>query len=170
MKKGASLIYLVLFLWFLQGCGGSDAASYVRQGKACLEKGDFDGAILNYDKAIEISPNCLDAYYSRGLAHYANNDNDRAVADWTKCIEIDPGCAGAYLLRGNIYYQSGSTDSAIKDLEKGVNLAPDNPVALRAKEVLADLKKGYGKEEGISAEDRTEDCRSILWARTSPSP
>ncbi len=63
---------------------------YNNRGNAWDGKGDYDRAIADYTKAIEIDPKYANAYYSRGIAWGKKGNSDRAIADYTKAIEIDP--------------------------------------------------------------------------------
>ena len=45
---------------------------------------DFDRAIEDYDKTIELKPNYADAYYNRGVVRYKKGDFDRAIEDYDK--------------------------------------------------------------------------------------
>ena len=61
-----------------------------------MNKGDYDKAIADYTKAIEIASKGCDAYYNRGDAWQSKGDHGKAIADYTKAIEIDPKDADAY--------------------------------------------------------------------------
>ena len=46
-----------------------DATAYYNQGRAYGQKGQYDQAISDYGKAIEINPRDATAYYNRGCAY-----------------------------------------------------------------------------------------------------
>ena len=46
----------------------TSAAGYLSRGNARWQKGDLEGAIADYTKAIELDPNSADGYYNRGVA------------------------------------------------------------------------------------------------------
>ena len=52
--------------------------------------GDFDGAIADISRAIELDPKVAAAYYWRGLAKRAKQDLMGANADFDRAIAIDP--------------------------------------------------------------------------------
>ena len=74
----------------------ASAVDYYNRGNGRGAKGDLEGAIGDYTKAIEIDPRYVGAYNSRGLARGAKGDLEGAIADYSKVIEIDPRYAGAY--------------------------------------------------------------------------
>jgi Flp pilus assembly protein TadD len=57
------------------------ASGYLDRGRARADKGDMDGAIVDYTKAIELDPRSDVAYNNRGLARYHKGDLDEAIAD-----------------------------------------------------------------------------------------
>ncbi|MFH1134867.1 MAG: tetratricopeptide repeat protein [Pseudomonadota bacterium] len=44
------------------------AISYLLRGEAAKDKGDLDGAVKDFDRALRINPNYAQAHYFRGLA------------------------------------------------------------------------------------------------------
>lgn len=65
-----------------------DAAALLKRGMARQQKGDHDGAIEDFTKAIELDKDCVQAYASRGLSREAKGDADGAKADYSKSIQI----------------------------------------------------------------------------------
>src|SRR2546423_1794714 len=103
MKRFAQAISLGVLLvaaWSVQAQTPTTPHDYNNRGDARFAKGDHDGAIADYTKAIEIDPRVAGPYAGRGLARQAKGDLDGAIADYTKAIEIDPHLALAYYYRG----------------------------------------------------------------------
>ena len=67
---------------------------------ALFEKGDIDGAIADYTRALELEPNDAAVFFGRGAARQKKNDLEGALADYTKAIELDPSHALAHASRG----------------------------------------------------------------------
>ena len=74
--RKARAVCLLVFPLLLCGCGfmqkspgfgskeawGGEAREYFGNGLAEHSKGDYDGAIADYDKAIQLKPDYADAY------------------------------------------------------------------------------------------------------------
>ena len=102
----------------------SSAEESYNRGSELLDKGEYDEAIDEFTKAIEIDPNYAEAYNNRGLAYYYTWEYDLAVADYDKAIEIDPDYADAYNNRGNAYADNGQYDLAIADYDRAIEIDP----------------------------------------------
>ncbi len=66
------------------------AADWLTSGNAKEAKGDDDGALADFTKAIESDPKLARAYADRGLTRQQRGDLNGAFADDTKAIELDP--------------------------------------------------------------------------------
>jgi Tfp pilus assembly protein PilF len=100
--------------------------THLDHGGDCLDKGKYDDAIAEYDKAIEINPNVAIAYTNRGLAYGRKGEVDRAIADYTKAIALDPNFVLAYALRGGAYKHKGDKEQAIVDYRKALEINPSD--------------------------------------------
>jgi len=119
-----------------------EASSYNEHGMAKYDKGDFDGAIADYTRAIELDPTFAGAYYNRGLAKKQKSDFDGAIADYNRVIEMNPNnpqYARAYCDRGVAKRRKGDLDGAISDYNRTLELDP--------KYAIAFLNRGNAKDE-----------------------
>jgi tetratricopeptide (TPR) repeat protein len=95
------ILALLLALTFFSSCAenyyytdsrgreiDTQAAEHFKQGNAYYGKGQYDLAISEYTKAIEIDPKCGDAYHNRSLAWAKKGDYDKANADYAKAKEL----------------------------------------------------------------------------------
>jgi tetratricopeptide (TPR) repeat protein len=99
--------------------------SYVRQGFAYAKLSDYDQAMADYTKSIELNPDYFLAYLYRGLAYADVGEYDQAITDYTKAIELDPDYVFAYFYRGLAYADVGEYDQAITDYTKAIELNPN---------------------------------------------
>jgi tetratricopeptide (TPR) repeat protein len=127
------LVTAVVSAMLLSKRGGTDGENRIReliqQGKGHFDKGEFEAAIADYTKAIEMKPDDAKAYFNRGAAYSAKGDMDLAIANYTKAIEMKPDDADAYFNRGNAYSAKGDKDLAIADYTKAIEIKPDDAEA-----------------------------------------
>ncbi|HLJ13464.1 MAG TPA: HEAT repeat domain-containing protein [Bryobacteraceae bacterium] len=70
----------------------NDAYGYMVRGYLKKSKGDLDGAIADFTRAIELSPQCGDAYRYRWEARHANGEVDDAKADLVIAFRLRSFC------------------------------------------------------------------------------
>ena len=118
-----------------------NAGAYNNRANAYFDKGLYDEAISDCDKALKIDATFTLAQKNRERAvkaknqagevedrksAQANESADEAIAKFSKAIEVNPRDADAYNRRGIAYDSNGDTDKAIADFSKAyVNRASD---------------------------------------------
>ena len=121
--------------------------AYFLRGLIYGSQYDFDKAIADFEKVVELDPSHTDAkamhadaYAARGADYALEKNYDKAIADFERAIELDPdkaefkaAAAATYFLRGATRYEEGDNESAftdldraISDIEKIIELDPDN--------------------------------------------
>lgn len=76
------------------------AKTFCDRGHKNFEKGNYDEAIPNFNKALEIDHRYFDAYVLRGSAFFKKNQYDLALTDFNKALEINPNSTYAYYFYG----------------------------------------------------------------------
>ena len=99
---------------------------YYNRGNSYSRQGQYQQAIEDYDKAIELDPNVAPAHHNRGISYHALGQNERAIEDYDKVIELDPNDGRAYYNRGNSYSRQGQYQQAIDDYDKVIELDPND--------------------------------------------
>ena len=102
-----------------------DVNVYENRALALLERSDFDGAIADFDRAINLDPNGADSFNGRGAAWRAKGDLDRAEADFSHAIKLDRTHMGAYYNRGLVEVAKSELDPALADFSAALRLDSD---------------------------------------------
>ena len=102
----------------------------------------YDEAISDFNKAIEINPNYVDAHYNRGIIHCYKREYDKALSDYDGLIKIHPIDGVAYFSRGFVYYFKEEYDKSWEDVETAQDMGYEIPL-----EFLDDLRNAPGRQE-----------------------
>ena len=106
-----------------------DFTFYQKRAVGYVVKGEYDLAVADYGKIIELKPDDTSTYLNRGLAFYNKKSYDLAIADYNKAIELNPKEAIAYLNRGESHEKMGNLQKAISDYRKATELDASNEMA-----------------------------------------
>jgi tetratricopeptide (TPR) repeat protein len=107
----------------------SDA--YVGLGDAKAAKGDVNGAISAYQKALVHNPLSAQVHASLGKIYYAEKGlYYESVQSYKKAVELDPLNTDARMGLAEVYEDKGLYPEAIAEYKKVVELAPTNTGAL----------------------------------------
>ncbi len=68
--------------------GLGNARAYFRKANERFANEDYQGAIADYNKAIEINPQLATAYKNRGITKELIDDLTGACADWRKASSL----------------------------------------------------------------------------------
>jgi tetratricopeptide (TPR) repeat protein len=105
-------------------------AALVSRGIAYDQNNDWDKALADLSKAVELDPKDANAFYNRGVVYEHKGDGELAITDYTKAIALNPKDPDAHFGRGNVYYHSDDFDNALKDYEMTIKLNPEHAAAI----------------------------------------
>ena len=136
------------------------AWDYVRDGHAYHNKKEYEKALLNYNKAIELNPEYEYAYVWRGKVYYDQKEYEKALTDYSKAIELNPEYEYSYTCRGEVYYDEKEYEKALTEYSKAIELNPEDEYAYaRRGDVYYDEKEyekaliDYSKVIELNPED-----------------
>ena len=106
----------------------SQPLSYCSQGFEFIRQNNNDEAKYNFEKALKIDPNLVDAYFGLGLVYESSQQYEKAIENYMRAIEIDPEYIQGYLGLGFDYVFLNQFDKAINYLQKALEIDPEQPV------------------------------------------
>lgn len=86
---------------------------------------DYEAAIADYNKTIELNPKFSWSYHNRAIALGRLKRWDEAIADYGRAIELDQNYASAYNGRAWSYCQIGKFEEALVDADRAIKLKPN---------------------------------------------
>ena len=129
-------------------------------GSVWFDCKDWDSAIADYDRAIEIDPDNARIYTIRGNVKFSLKDYTGAVADYDRAIELDPSSAWAYDSRGRSRNNSKDYAGAVADYDRAIELDPGNARAYASRGRSKNNLKDYAG--AVADYDRAIELDSTL--------
>ena len=101
-----------------------DAAhpGHYNRGLAYYGAGEYEAAIEDFKRAVELEPGHARAYNSRGAAYASLGNPEQAVEDFKRAIELNPGHARAYYNLGKVYFGLGDRERGLINYKKAAAL------------------------------------------------
>ena len=115
--------------------------SYFYRGVTHQAMKNYDEAILDYTKALQINPNMADAYYNRAEIMLSrkdieNIDVNKIIPDLEKALELDDKFVNALFAMAAAYKKLGDYHKSLEYLEKLLQIEPDAIQAKALKKLL----------------------------------
>jgi tetratricopeptide (TPR) repeat protein len=107
-----------------------------RAGRDAANAQKWDDAIKAFTECVALDAKFAPCYAWRGAVYGAKGDLAASDRDFEKAFALDPKEAAYHFMRGQMNAQAGRKNEAITDFRNGLKLAPGNPRALKALEML----------------------------------
>jgi tetratricopeptide (TPR) repeat protein len=102
------------------------ALEWFEQGTQELRSGNFEGALTNYDKGLEIQPENSEGWYARGIVLHYLNDYGEAIASFDQARAINPNDHNVWNMRGVSLSHFNRCEEAISSFDQALKITPDD--------------------------------------------
>ena len=125
---------------------------YIREGKAYFDNKEYEKAVADYNRALELNPKYVYAYNGRGNVYQTLGEYKKAVSDYDRALELDPEYVNAYNGRGNVYKALREYEKAVSDYDRALELDPEYVYAYNGRGNVYKALREYKK--AVSDYDR----------------
>jgi lipoprotein NlpI len=101
-----------------------NAEDFVEQGIAEGQGEDFEKAIADFDRAVQLNPNQAEVYNYRGVVKARKGDIEGAITDFDRAVQLNPKYPHAYLNRGIARQTKNDFRGALSDFNRYSELGP----------------------------------------------
>jgi tetratricopeptide (TPR) repeat protein len=100
-------------------------ATYVNRGIVKMHRGEYTGALADFDRAGAMNPKRSEPWLNIGVLQFRQGDSRAAIASFDKALALGTDVpAVAYYGRGLAHEDLGNLKAAYADLRKAVELRP----------------------------------------------
>jgi tetratricopeptide (TPR) repeat protein len=115
---------------------------HLKEGRTLFLRKEYDAALAEYNRTIQIAPDRGEAYYGRGCVYHALGKTSLARADLDHALRCDPRLFPAYLERAKLSTETGDLDGALADFGQLMIILGGNDPELYLNRGICLLKKG----------------------------
>ncbi len=120
---------------------------HINLGTILTDKGEFDAAIKELQRALSINFYSTEAHYALGIAYHDKGELDAAIQEFMETLKIMPDYKDTHNILGVALARSGKIDAAIREFHEELRKNPKNMDADKnMKHALA--LKGRNSESG----------------------
>ncbi len=119
----------------------SSVQQLFKDGYAQQNKGNYTKALQIWNQVIQKNPDEPAAYVNRGITRYLMRDLKGAAGDLSEAIQRKDNYANAYFNRAVVLSDLKEYDAAVVDYQKYLELAPNAPDSVQARNMLESLRK-----------------------------
>jgi tetratricopeptide (TPR) repeat protein len=105
------------------------ARAYKYRGLAYMQAKEYDLALSDFSKVLQLEPNNAEPYNNRGVIYMERKKYAQAMSDFNQSIRINPNGAEAYNNRGLIFFEQKDYSKAISDFKKALSVDKNSPEA-----------------------------------------
>ncbi|MEK6571932.1 MAG: tetratricopeptide repeat protein, partial [Bacteroidota bacterium] len=102
---------------------------YKNRGLARYHQNDFQGAISDFTKSLQLYSNDVELYLDRGASRFALRDYAGANTDFETALKMKPDNADALVNSGNAKAMLGDIDGSLAQFKKAIELDPKHGYA-----------------------------------------
>ena len=134
MKKLEFFLLVVVSFALVFGCAKKSADEYYKKGFRHQIKGNYDLAIVEYQKAIQTDSTHTQSYLNLGVCYAEKEMYDEAIESYQKVIRYFPLHTKAYYNLGWVYNLKGEKEKALEQYNQLKSLDPK--LAQRLKDAI----------------------------------
>ncbi|MFQ6117402.1 MAG: tetratricopeptide repeat protein [Candidatus Bipolaricaulia bacterium] len=109
-------------------------------GELYFQGGDWDKALGNFTKAVELDPQNVDLQIKLAIIYWHSGDIEAGIRQLDEALQLDPSRVTTRFYRGILLSTvKGREAEAIAELEEVIKLDPNSELAGRARTRLAEL-------------------------------
>jgi len=107
-----------------------EADEFYKQALAAFDKDDYDQAIDNLNKAIDLLPTNSEYFATRGYIYLRDGIDDKADADFERALKIHEFEMLAHYGRGILAYKDKNWEDAETAFSRALAVDPERPETL----------------------------------------
>ena len=138
---------------------------HIHRGMAYFAEADYQRAISDFTRTLELDDDNWKAYYYRGVVHRVMAKDAEALADFDAGLAVDEFQFDTLFARAQLYFERGEYTRALDDCAAALNVFPDSAdvaqlqrkAAAKAAAEGGEPRDSSGSSRGTASSGKTEE-------------
>jgi len=140
---------------------------HLNLGVSYLRMDRIDSAIVEWKKAIKLSPNYMDAYMNLGTAYQNKNMPDSTRVVWERALEISPKSVVPHVALARLASSEGRLSDAAKNYRELINMGASDPRIYAEMGLIYERMEDFGQaikyyEQALELAPETTQLKAAL--------
>jgi protein O-mannosyl-transferase len=136
-------------------------------GDLYLRRGNYQKAIEEFQRAVELKPDYGDAYHNLANVYHQIQKDDLALENYQKAIELNPGLWQSYQNIAAIYFKQQKWDLVEESIKKAIVLNPENidlhlNLSIFYKNINQEQKAKEELEKALEIDSQDQKAQQLL--------
>lgn len=139
---------------------GDSTNYYLKWGDLKFGQGYYEQALAEYDRALALRPNNVQALVNRGVAYFEKKNFKAAKADFESAVKLDSQQQLAYNNLALIFARENQLDQASKLIDRALDYDPVNPIYLNNKGYILLLQNQQSEAKKLIDQSLARDSQN----------
>lgn len=140
------------------------APVYCQRAQALLNEKQYQKALDDYTRALQLRPEYADALRGRGDAWFGLGNYEKSIADYTEALALSANDADSYRGRSFAYSCTGKLEEALADMTMAMKFSPSNDLKFIRAQILTDLRRNAEALDDLNDFISTRESAIMVWS------
>ena len=126
-------------------------------------RGNFDGAIQQYLKVVELKPDSPQAHVNLGVAYKNKGALDKALESYNRALGLRTDYVEALSNRGWVYVDQEKWQEARRDFDQALKIKPEDHGALQGLARVLEKTRDYAAAQEVLSRLNAQSPNFVYW-------
>lgn len=146
------------------GQNALSAPTYCKRAKSLCSEKQYQQALDDYNRALQLSPEYADALRGRGETYFGLKEYQKSIPDFTEALRLNANDTDALRGRSFSYSCLGQWQEALDDMTLAMKFNQSNDLKIIRAQILLSLNRSEEALKDLNSYISTRESAVIVWS------